>query len=249
MFKAIHPSKSHIADLKSLWNEGFGDTMSEIDRFFTTGFSPTRCLCILLDGKVAAAAYWLECTYPHGKLAYIYAVSTAKKHRGKGLCHHLFKQIHHLLFRCGYAGAILVPEDGLSGLYASMGYCFFGGMDSFSCQAALPIPLRHIGKTEYATLRRHFLPSDAVLQENENLDYLETMAQQYAGEDFILAARKEGECLLGLELLGNRANAPGIVAALGCRQGRFRTPGEAPFAMFCPLKNVPSPSYFGIAFD
>ena len=59
------------------------------------------------------------------------------------------------------------------------------------------------------------------------------------------------DTLVGLELLGNAAEAPGILMALGLAYGRFRIPGgDEPFAMFLPLKEGASaPGYFGFAFD
>jgi hypothetical protein len=60
---------------------------------------------------------------------------------------------------------------------------------------------------------------------------------------------RDGEKLLGLELLGNTDAAPGIVAALGCKEGRFRIPGGTPFAMYRPLSDISAPTYFGLAFD
>ena len=57
--------------------------------------------------------------------------------------------------------------------------------------------------------------------------------------------------LWGLELLGNKEAAPGILKALGCMKGRFRTPGkDQPFAMYLPLtETAEKPAYFGLAFD
>lgn len=110
--------------------------------------------------------------------------------------------------------------------------------------------LRHIGKNEYTRLRRQFLPANSIIQENENLDFLETQAQFYAGEDFLLTAYKQGETLHGIELLGNTSAIPGIVHALGCTNGVFRTLGNKPFAMYFPLNHSQTlPQYFGFAFD
>ena len=114
-----------------------------------------------------------------------------------------------------------------------------------------PAPLRRIDAREYATLRRQYLPEGGLLQEGESLAFLETYAEFYAGEDFLLAAYREDSFLWAMELLGNREAAPGILKALDCVRGKFHTPGaDLPFAMILPLKeDAPMPSYLGHAFD
>ena len=89
-----------------------------------------------------------------------------------------------------------------------------------------------------------------MIQEGENLAFLEKQAQFYRGDDFVLAARKEGDRLSGLELLGNTERAAAIVGALGSASGEFRVPnGNTPFAMGLFFEEMPKPSYFGLAFD
>lgn len=242
-----HPKLEQLPLLRALWKEAFGDSDAALDCFFDTAYAPQRCLCITDADKVVAAAYWFGC----GEYAYIYAVATAKNHRGHGLCHRLMDAIHSLLAQRGYIGAMVVPgEESLRQFYADMGYENIGGMQKFTCQAAdLPVVLQKVEAEEFAALRRELLPAGAVVQENENLAYLQTYAKFYAGEDFLLTAVPDGDRLLGLELLGNADAAPGILAALGANSGIFRTPGATPFAMYKPLNHKNPPTYFGFAFD
>ena len=136
-------------------------------------------------------------------------------------------------------------------MYEKLGYAACSCVRNFTCQAGEPLPLRKIGGEEYATLRRQFLPEDGVLQEGVSIDYLASYAQFFAGADFVLAGLKEGTGFLGIELLGNRSAAPGILAALDCQHGSFRCPGgEIPFAMFLPLReDADEPGYLGLVFD
>lgn len=241
-----HPTSTQIPQLRALWKEAFGDSDSFLDTFFGTAFAPERCLCVTVNGEIAAAAYWFSC----GQYAYIYAVATAKRHRGKGLCHALMAKIHALLQRQGYDGCIVVPgEESLRRFYAGMGYADFGGMEEFSCAAGAPLPIHKVGAEEFATLRRQYLPDGGVVQEGENLAFLSRWAEFYAGADFLLTATREGETLRGLELLGNRAVAPGILSALDATCGTFCTPGHTPFAMYKSLVVKNPPTYFGFAFD
>lgn len=241
-----HPSLSQIPQLRALWQEAFGDTDAFLDLFFSTAFDTKRCLCIAEDGQIAAAAYWFCCE----KYAYIYAVATAKRHRGQGLCHQLMTAIHRLLATQGYAGAIVVPgEESLRRFYADMGYQNFGGIQESTCSAGTPLPLRQLSATEFAALRRQYLPANSVVQERENLAFLSTWASFYAGETWLLTAILEDDQLRGIEFLGDTREAAGITAALGAKSGTFRTPGSTPFAMYKSLGGKCMPDYFGFAFD
>ena len=241
-----HPKMKQIVGLRQLWKEAFGDTDEFLDCFFATGFAPERCLCATAEREVAAMAYWFGC----GEYAYIYAVATAKKFRNQGICRALMEKIHDILTKKGYAGCVLVPGDaGLRRFYAGMGYEDFGGMQELTCTAGTPLPVTKISAEEFAALRRQYLPQGGVIQEGENLNFLSCWAEFYRGEDFLLTAVREDDMLRGLELLGNAAAGPGIVAALGAKSGTFRAPGDGPFAMHLPLNEKKAPAYFGFAFD
>ena len=55
-----HPTSGEISGLRQLWKEAFGDTAGFLDAFFSTGFSPERCLYAGEGGTVAAALYWFH---------------------------------------------------------------------------------------------------------------------------------------------------------------------------------------------
>lgn len=248
------PNRSQIPELRSLWQEAFDDTQDFLNDFDRTAFRTDRCRCAVTDGKVAAALYWFDCLHVGRRIAYVYAVATAKVYRGQGLGHGLMEDTHRHLGNHGYEGAVLVPgSKELFRYYESMGYRISSMIREFTCDASVKeVSLRCIGTEEYACLRRQMLPQGGVVQENENLDFLKTQAQLYAGQGFLLAARKEKDMLFGVELLGDETKASRIVSALGCAKGAFRVPGEGkPFAMYRSLKEsaLPPPSYFGLAFD
>lgn len=246
-----HPAPEQTQQLKALWKTAFGDEDAFIEIFFETAFAPERCRCITIEDRVAAMLYWLDCEYRGQKFAYIYAVATHLGFRGRGLCGTLMADTHKLLARRGYGAAILRPaEEGLHRMYGNMGYTDCCAKDAFSASAGTPVPVREIGLAEYSRLRREFLPEDGVIQEGENLTFLEQLAKFYTGADFLLAAATRGEKLVGMELLGNTKAAPGILTALDCTTGIFRTPGGGGgFAMMHPLKeDVPIPGYLGFVF-
>lgn len=224
------PTKEQLPQLRQLWQEAFGDTDAFIDHFFDTAFSFDRSRCGMEDEKVVAALYWFDCFAYGEKHAYLYAVATAESCRGQGLCRALMEDTEKVLIARGYAGAILVPGDaGLSQMYGNMGYRFFGGREEVTGIVETG-KLTRVETPRYAALRRSLLPPGGVIQEGENLSFLEGLADFYAGDDEVLAVSKEdGEIIERLEK----------GKALG---------GEEPFAMCKPFGDNKAPAYFGFSF-
>ena len=247
------PLTSQLPALQTLWQEAFHDTKEFLDAFFHTAFSPDRCLTATVGNQTAAALYWFDCLYKEKRIAYLYAVATSKAFRGQGICHKLMENTHRHLQTLDYEGAVLVPGNmGLFQFYEGMGYKICGRIREFNCIASDDaVSLSEITQEAYAGLRRKLLPAGGILQEKENLAFLRTQADFYAGPGFVLAAYRERNRLYGMELLGDTAYAPAIVHALECTEGTFRTPGEdIPFAMYLPFKKGGDiPAYFGLAFD
>lgn len=246
------PKKELFPALRQLWKEAFGDTDAFLDDFHRTAFSPDRCRVLTVDGQLAAALYWFDCSCRDQKIAYLYGIATAKAYQAKGLCHALMNDTHQHLASRGCTGTILVPRTrSLFGFYKTMGYAACSFYRELSCTAVGQTCLREIDGTEFARLRQQYLPEGGVIQTEENLTFLGTMAKFYTGQGFLLAAEQEDDILYGKELLGVPTAAPAIVGALGCKEGRFRIPGEeVPFAVYRPLDvSVPPPEYFGLAFD
>lgn len=247
-----YPQESELPGLRTLWREAFGDDDAFVDVFFHTAFSPDRCRCVSDGENVIAALYWLDCRCDGRPLAYIYAVATAKRSRGKGICRALMEDTHQLLAQLGYAGCILVPgEKSLFNMYGSMGYTTCASIRQFDCSAAeTAVRLQSISAEEYARLRRTMLPQGAVIQEEANLAFLSKLSRFYAGEELLLCAAAEDDRLSCLELLGSAELAPQILTALGCTAGTFRMPGPGrDFAMYHPFSDAEAPSYFAFAFD
>ncbi len=242
------PDFSDIAALKALWKEAFGDTDAFLDAFFTAGFSPVRCRICRIDGTPVAVLYWFDCECRGEKLAYLYAIATAKAHQGKGLCRALMRDTHKHLSALGYAGCVLVPgSESLFRFYEQIGYRTFGSVRQFSCTAsATPAAMRKIDKKEYAALRRQYLPANAVVQEGALLAFLQTQSCFYAGDDFVLVATNAHIA----ELLGNVDAAGDILCALQLPSATVRTAGAGrSFAMYYPLSQETLPSYFALALD
>ena len=249
-----YPAPEQLPILQQLWKTAFGDTEEFLSVFFSTAYSPLRCRIARENGETLGMLYWFDVTCREQKMAYLYAVATHPKHRGKGVCRRLMEDTHALLRENGYAGALLVPQtEALRNMYSAFGYrsCITVS-ETFCAAGSAPAELHRIDAQEFARLRRESLPEGGVIQEGENLRFLEAQAQFYRGANFLLAALPaEENTLFGAELLGCTDAAPAILKSLGYGRGTFRTPGEKQdFAMFLPLReHVREPSYFGFPFD
>ena len=269
MYNIQPPLPSQIPKLRQLWKDTFGDSDAFLDMFFETAFSLERCACVTSYTYLVASLYWFDCEFSGQKIAYIYAVATANEYRGQGICHALMEYTHAHLKAHGYAGAILSPaEESLFSFYEKMGYrtCAYTKEITTVLETNIicentELSIRQISKEEFARLRRTFLPHNAVIQENENLDFLEKQAVFYAGENFLFTApdsEMDGDGSFSLEkhlhrieFLGDESRIPDILNALGYTSCSFRTIGsEKPFGMYLSFTESDSvPDYLGFAFD
>ena len=94
--------------------------------------------------------------------------------------------------------------------------------------ATAPLALRKLTAVEYAAARRKLLPKSSLIQEGSCLELLASYADFYATDRAVAAVSGN----MVWELLGDEADAPGLIAALGLTSATVRTPGpERPFAM------------------
>lgn len=247
-----HPNAGEFPGLRRLWRQAFGDSEEFLDLFFATAFAPERCLRVKEGGQVTAALYWFDCTHGENRVAYIYAVATEESHRGRGLCRALMGDVHSLLARQGYAGAVLVPgEPALFRFYEKLGYETCASVTELACGAgAVSAALNLVDGDAYAALRRKLLPPGGLVQEGENLRFLEALGRFYAGDGLAVWAVRDPDGQITGELLGDPAQAPGVVKALGGDRGVFRMPGgDRAFAMYHGFNGGTGPAYLGFAFD
>ena len=250
-----YPKPELSAQMRSLWKTSFGDDDVFLDNFFSAGFSPDRCRCIVSEeGKLLSILYWFDTEYEGETFAYLYAVATDPQYRRQGLFPYLLADTRQLLESRGYAGILLVPGDeDLRKMYVHRGFETCTGISTMiSASKPVTVPIHQIDREEYRKLRRNLLPKNAVIQEGANLNFLSTQYKLYTGPGFVMCARPKTEQVLEVgEYLGNTELLPGILCALGFPMGTFRIPGDAlPFAMLLPIKkDAKIPGYFGLAFD
>lgn len=245
------PAQEDIFALRQLWKEAFEDTDVFLDKFFSVGFCADRCRLLTVDGQVAAALYWFDCSWNGKKVAYLYAVATKKAFRGQGLCRMLMEDTHRHLKAQGYAGAALVPgNEGLFSLYGKLGYQSFCPMTT---RTATPGNTKHalssISWKEYETLRKPRLPENAILQEGKTLEFLSTFAQFYQGENCLFCGYEESGIFHICEYFGSAESLPEIAATFG-KNITARLPGSKMFAMYLDFKNpAHMPFYLGISLN
>ena len=246
------PTNDQIPLLASLWREAFEDG-EFFEVFKTSAFSIERCRCAILGDEVAGALYWFDCSCNGEKVAYLYAIATAKKYRSQGVCRALMEDTHSYLRSLGYSSAVLVPGNGDL-------FNFYGRMRYFVCSSVCEREffadgqsrqVTPISRNEYAMARRRYLPEGGVIQEGENLELLERTTSLYVGEGFVMAAEIDENTLVCHEFLGNIDDIPNILNSLGCARGSFRYPGnDKRFAMCILLdEKATIPKYLGLAFD
>ena len=247
------PAADHVPALRQLWQEAFGDEDAFLDAFFSTVFSPERCLCVMDGDEPVAVAYWFDTACSGTAAAYLYAVATKKCCRGRGLCRMLLEALHRRLADLGYAGALLVPGNAeLARMYEHLGYRYSASVQEIACTAGdTRVILQSICAAEYLQRRSALLPAGSAVLDGKYAEFLQTQAEFYQGKDFLLAAELTGSSVRGIELLGNPAAAPGILRALDGETGVFRMPGTGRnFAMYYPLdQRITPPVYFNLAFD
>lgn len=236
------PHSGEERALRSLFTEAFGDE-DFTDLFFRHGFSSDRCLCAY-GSSLLAALHWFDCSLDGRKAAYIYGIAALEAYRGQGIGSALIRfAIEHLKTR-GYAVIALVPaERELFSYYTRFGFRPVSTIREACVNAGDPLPVRALTAGEYADLRRAYLSEHSLIQEGEILDLLSGYASFYATPHAIAAVSGS----MVWELLGDEADAPGLIAALNLPAATVRTPGAGrPFAM---AMGAEPPLYLGLALD
>ena len=245
-----HPTCDAVPCLKALWREAFDDGDFS-DVFFSTVFEPSHALAAIIDGDIAGALYFLDCEYSGIPVAYVYAVATSKRYRGRGVCRALMEECHRILKERGYGFVILKPgSDELFSLYGKLGYMTCGYFCSVTADADGTADIREISKEEYSLLRQGSLPRNGVDVGDKFLEFAAEYMHFFAGDGYVFTAHTDDNELYCAELIGKEPTLSSVVGALGCRKGHFRLEGNEPFIMGHPLKcECPDDLRFTLTFD
>lgn len=112
---------SRSADMFPLWNEAFGDSRETVQAFLTA--IPHTPFYAAEDGQILSMLFAVPQMVGQCKAAYLYAVATAKKARGRGLAASLLRHAEGVLKQDGFSACLLSPaEPSLAGWYMRQGY-------------------------------------------------------------------------------------------------------------------------------
>ena len=125
-FNALPPAAVK-EQLRTLWHDVFGDSYEYIDAFFAAYPCEEVAHTLSLGGQVVSVLYALPFTLYNGgdnvPVAYIYAVATHPRYRGRGYMAMLMHRVGVLLRERGVRFLFLLPAtDALRGFYARLGY-------------------------------------------------------------------------------------------------------------------------------
>lgn len=237
------PAPGREPALRALFTQAFGDEVFT-ELFFRLGYGPERCICAVSGEEVLAAAHWFDCTLEGKKAAYLYGIAAFEHCRGRGIGTRLIEATVEALKRRGYGAIFLVPaEKSLFSYYERLGFRTVGTVKEQTVTAAAPLPLRRLTAAEYAQLRRRLLPAPSLIQEGPCLALLDGYAQFYATDRSIAAVSED----MVWEFLGDEAQAPGLIAALGLPSATVRSPG--PGRDFAMAPEGTGECYLGLALD
>ncbi len=218
-----------------LWHEAFpGEDKAFTSALFDLGF-PDHFRYIEAEGELVCMLFALP--YPIVTQAgtvdarYLYAVATAKAHRGKGYA----KQLIAKLMAEPYPVFLRPMSPSLFDFYRAAGlsplsphgdYCGFAQKGE--------VTLRHLTPEEYLVVREQYLtpPFARMTPAFLSLAYLDGGAVT-DGASFAGLFEHRGELVLFKEWWGDTALAPAAAAALGAKRFcvRFPLEGGAPFGM------------------
>ena len=235
-----HPGEEGA--LRALFTEAFGDE-DFTDLFFARGYSRERCLAAY-EGALLGALHWFDCTLDGKKAAYVYGIAAFRHCRGRGIGSALIRAAVETLQGEGYERILLVPaEESLFGYYERFGFRAVSTIREMEIGAGEVLSIRQLTVSEYAAARRDLLPEWGLLQEGPCLDLLSGYADFYATPRALAAVTGD----MVWELLGDGADAPGLIAALGLERATVRMPGPGrPFAM---ALGGTGECYLGLALD
>ncbi len=126
-YMAIEPTQTQL-QVKRLWFEAFGGENSReetdvVDSFLMNYFDPERMLSVELDGRIVSMLHIIPFDSTIGRIGYVYAVSTAVDHRGKGFVKEMLKQAREYCHNENFDAMALIPDsEGIDKFYEQFGY-------------------------------------------------------------------------------------------------------------------------------
>lgn len=247
--KFTRAGKADEAQLRSLWQETFGDEQPYLDRFFAELFPVCDAFAARENDAVVGMLFCLPQTVCCGeatkKAAYLYAAAVKKEYRMQGVFRRLLEfTAKTLQKRLVYAMYLACETPELAGMYQKLG--FWG---SELLREKLPLPqsageAASVSAVVYAGLRETLLMDQPHIRYDKKfLEFESQLAELYALQTPTLAGcaavrRLPDGTLLCDELLPDRRILPALASALG--EGAILLPSEPPHYLIRMLGDAPS---------
>ncbi len=112
-----------VDQIVHLWNEAFGDSRKEIE-FFVDNIKNAKCLAYYDHDRMVSMMYLIKCKLMDKDFYYVYAVSTLKTYRNKGLSTELLE-----FAKREFGNLCLIPANSdLIDFYSKRGYDKIGSV-------------------------------------------------------------------------------------------------------------------------
>ena len=160
----IHPLPNDREELKQLWCELFPeDADGWCELYFEHMYAPERCYVLRNETAIETVihiidGYYMDMDGTKKKLAYLFAVGTRERYRGKDNLRRMLGQLRDILPVEGYSCMSCISLEELIGLYDSAGALRLPVLYRYEPEPAQPRSgFRLCGFDDYLRLRRKFL--------------------------------------------------------------------------------------------
>ena len=172
--KISYADNSHIAELKEIWHECFGDSFDYINFFFENRFESVKTVIALYGGKTVGAAYLMPVeAYEYGVLKngwYGYAIGILKDFRKNGIYKMMHKKIMKDIAEKNEFYILCPANEKLCEFYSSIGFKDFSYLSTIElkkCKTDFKVLEREITTKRYAKLRNKYFKNDGMIFWNE----------------------------------------------------------------------------------
>ena len=159
--------KSDLSGIFALWGEAFGDSPESVSCFFE---SFPDCISYVAEekGEIVSMVHALpQVLSPDIPAAYVYAVATLKRHRGKGLCRDLMAFAEADLKKRNFTCCVLTPgEPELFAFYDQLGY-----KTAFTRRRTDFAGGEPVSAADYLALRERVLTVPHMVYDRNTLEY------------------------------------------------------------------------------
>ena len=172
--KISYADNSHIAELKEIWHECFGDSFDYINFFFENRFKSIKTVIALCDGKAIGAAYLMPVkAFEYGVLKngwYGYAIGILKSFRKNGIYKMMHEKIMKDITEKNEFYILCPANEKLCEFYSSLGFKDFSYLNTVEierCKTDNKIFEKEITAKKYFELRNKYFKSDGLIFWNE----------------------------------------------------------------------------------